>query len=163
MRRGGNGCRRTTSSRSSTTRSADAMTPLRAVRRFLLAILLFGMAGTTVELLLLKHDEGTLQLIPLALLAAGLVAILWHVVSPSRANAGAVRVTMLAFVLAGFAGIYLHYRANVEFQLEGDPHLSGRALLMKALEAKAPPALAPGVMIQLGLLGLAYTYRYEER
>ena len=34
---------------------------------------------------------------------------------------------------------------------------------MKVLEAKVPPALAPGVMIQLGLIGLAYTYRYKEQ
>ena len=63
---------------------------------------------------------------------------------------------------AGLAGLYFHYRANVEFQLESDPTLAGRALLMKVLEAKAPPALAPGVMIQLGLVGLAYTLRYKE-
>ena len=82
---------------------------------------------------------------------------------PTPAAAAAVQVTMAAFVAAGLAGFYFHYRANVEFQLEGDPTLEGRALLMKALEAKAPPALAPGVMIQLGLVGLAYTFRHKEQ
>jgi len=28
------------------------------------------------------------------------------------------------------------------------------------MTAKTPPALAPGAMIQLGLLGLVYTYRH---
>lgn len=139
------------------------MTPIQAVRRFLGVILFLGMSGTAVELLLLKHDEDRIQLIPLVLLAAGLVAVVAHAVRPSASSAGAIQVTMAAFVAAGLAGLYFHYRANVEFQLEGDPSLAGRALWMKALEAKAPPALAPGVMVQLGLLGLAYTFRHKER
>ena len=139
------------------------MTPIQAVRRFLGVILFLGMSGTAVELLLLKHDENWIQLIPLVLLAAGLVAVIAHVLRPSARTAGAIQVTMAAFVAAGVAGLYFHYRANVEFQLEGDPSLGGRALLMKALQAKTPPALAPGVMVQLGLLGLAYTFRHKER
>jgi hypothetical protein len=70
---------------------------------------------------------------------------------------------MVAFLAAGAAGIYFHYQANVEFQLETDASLRGRELLMKVLEAKVPPALAPGVMIQFGLIGLAYTYRSKEQ
>jgi hypothetical protein len=139
------------------------MGALPALRRFLGAILILGMIGTAVELLLLKHVEDRIQLVPLVLLAAGLVAVIGHAVRPTAASARAIRVTMAAFVAAGVAGFYFHCRANVEFQLEGDPTLAGRALLMKALEAKAPPALAPGVMVQLGLLGLAYTFRYKEQ
>jgi len=138
------------------------MTAIQAVRRFLGVILTLGMSGTAVELLLLKHLEDRIQVIPLALLAAGLVAVAAHAVRHTPVTAGAVRVTMMAFVAAGLAGLYFHYRANVEFQLESNPALAGRALMMKALEAKAPPALAPGVMIQLGLVGLAYTLRYKE-
>jgi hypothetical protein len=48
----------------------------------------------------------------------------------------------------------------VEFQLEVSPGLAGWELLRKALNAKAPPALAPGVMAQLGVLGLIYTFRH---
>jgi len=139
------------------------MTPLQSVRRLLFVILVLGMSGTAVELLLLKHDDDRIQLIPLVLLAAGVVAAVLHASRPTAATAGALRTTMIAFVAAGAAGLYFHYRANVEFQLETDPSLAGRALLMKALEAKAPPALAPGVMIQLGLVGLAYTLRFKER
>jgi hypothetical protein len=31
---------------------------------------------------------------------------------------------------------------------------------MKAIHSKAPPALAPAAMIQMGLLGLLYTYKH---
>lgn len=140
-----------------------AMTTLAALRRFLFAILAMGMAGAVIELLLLKHVDGAIQLVPVALLALGLVTLSWHAIRADGASAGAMRAVMLAFVAAGAAGIYFHYRTSVEFQLESDPALKGSALLWQVLEAKVPPALAPGLMVQLGLIGLAYTYRYKER
>lgn len=50
----------------------------------------------------------------------------------------------------------LHLKANMEFQREMDPSAPDRVLLVKAVRAKAPPALAPGAMVMLGLLGLLY-------
>ena len=133
------------------------------LRRVLRAILLIGLAGTTTELLLLKHDEGVAQFIPLVLIAIAFVTIVWHAVDQGPASLRAFQLTMVLFVGAGALGIYLHYRANVEFQREVDPSLAGRALIVKALTAKTPPALAPGSMSQLGLIGLAYAYRYPLR
>jgi hypothetical protein len=66
---------------------------------------------------------------------------------------------MIGFILAGPVGIALHYRGSTEFQKEIDPSISGFALFRKAMKAQAPPALAPGLMTQLGVLGLALTYR----
>ena len=103
------------------------------------------------------------RILRILLLFMGLVAVLAHAARPGSGTAAAVRLVMAAFLVAGLAGLYYHYSANIEFQLEGDPTLAGRALFMKALEAKTPPALAPGVMVQLGLLGLAYTFRHRER
>ena len=138
------------------------MTTLAAVRRILAAILLLGMTGTFAELLLLKHDEDTWQLVPLVLLGAGVVVVSWRMITGSTTSALVLRALMLLFFAAGATGIYLHYAANVEFQRETDPNLSGRALLWSVLQAKVPPALAPGVMVQLALVGLAYTYRHKE-
>ena len=139
------------------------VTALQSLRRFLLVILVVGLSGTFVELLLLKHDEDATQLVPLAVLALSLVTILWHAARPSGASATAVKVVMVLSIAAGLAGIYFHYSANREFALEGEPALAGRALWSRILEAKVPPALAPGVLVQLGLLGLAYTYRHKEQ
>ena len=138
------------------------MTTLAAVRRILAAILLLGMTGTFAELLLLKHDEDAWQLIPLVLLGAGVVVLGWRMFTGSASSALVLRVLMVLFLAAGATGIYLHYAANVEFQRETDPTLGGRALLWSVLQAKVPPALAPGVMVQLALVGLAYTYRHKE-
>lgn len=133
------------------------------LRRVLLAILLIGLTGTTIELLLLKHDEQAAQLIPLALIGLAFVAIAWHMLDGGRLSLRIFRSIMMLFVAAGALGVYLHYRANVEFQREVDPSIAGRALFVKAITAKTPPALAPGSMFQLGLIGLAYAYRYPSR
>jgi hypothetical protein len=135
------------------------MTTLQAVRRLLLAILVIGFTGTAVELLLLDHLEDRIQLIPLAAFVLGLAVLVWHTFRASRTSLLVVQVVMVLFLAAGLAGIYYHVRANVEFQREFDPTLRGGALLWQALRAKVPPALAPGVMVQFALIGLAYTYR----
>lgn len=139
------------------------MDTVTGLRRLLGAVLLLGMAGTLVELILLQHDEDSLQLVPLVLLGAGIVSVGWHARARSVPSALLVRGLMLLFIAGGLAGVYYHFAANVEFQRETDPALRGRALVWQALEAKVPPALAPGVLVQLGLVGLVYTYRYKER
>ncbi len=67
---------------------------------------------------------------------------------------------MAMFVVAAVLGITFHYQGNLEFQLEINPEQSSWDLFNKVIRAKAPPALAPGAMAQLGLLGLIYTYRH---
>ena len=133
------------------------------LRRILLGILVVGLAGLAIELLLLKHDEEAAQLVPLALIALAFVAIVWQAFNATPVSLRVLRAIMVLFVLAGGVGIALHYQANVEFQREVDPSIAGRALFVKAMTAKTPPALAPGSMTQLGLIGLAYAYRYPLR
>lgn len=131
-----------------------------ALRRLLLALLLLGVAGTTVELLFLGHDEDAKQIIPLASAAATVLAVGWHLIRPSRNSVRAIRAAMVVLIMTGLAGVALHFTSNAEFQREVDPGVSGQALFWKVMRAKAPPALAPGVFVQLGLLGLVFTYRH---
>lgn len=142
------------------TRSTEAAATLAALRRVLLGILLLGMAGTTTELLLLKHDEDATQLIPLVLIGLGYAAVAWNALKRTRLSITVLQVVMILFVASGLLGMYFHYQANVEFQLETRPELAGSKLLWTVLQAKTPPALAPGIMAQLGLIGLAYAYRH---
>ncbi len=136
-----------------------AANTLSTLRWRILTLLGCGLAATALELWLIGHDEDTRQLIPLAVIVPALVALVWHAVAPSRASIAAFRLAALALIASGAAGIYLHYMGNREFQLELDPSLAGLALMKKVLHATAPPALAPGQMALLGLLGLAATYR----
>ena len=131
-----------------------------AARRILLAILVLGISGISLELWLMAHTEDVYQLIPLWLAALGVVAIATVGLRPSAGTVRLFQGVMVLFLLSGIVGAYLHFQVNMEFQLEMDPGLSGMALYRKAILAKSPPALAPGAMIQLGLIGLAYTFRH---
>ena len=131
------------------------------IRRILLALFLLGVIGAAVELLLLGHTEDTLQWVPLVLFALGPLVLLVHGAVRRGATVRVFQLTMLLFVISGFVGCYLHYRARVEFKLETNPALAGWQLFREAITGgTVPPVLAPGMMIQLGLLGLAYTYRH---
>ena len=130
------------------------------MRRLLLVILTLGMLGTAADLLLLDHFEDVWQLPPLLVIACALLVVVWLVISGRPVAVIALRVSMVAFIVVGCSGMLLHYNGNSEFQREIDPALAGWDLVVKVMTAKAPPALAPASMIQLGLLGLLYTYRH---
>lgn len=141
---------------------AAAAAALTRLRRMVLGLVAFGLIGTSVELALLAHFEDLNQYIPFIVAGVSLVALAWHLFSRRRASVRAVQIAMLLTIATGLTGVVLHYRANMEFQLESDPSLGGFALMTKVLEAKAPPALAPGNMALLGLLGLAALHRVDE-
>jgi hypothetical protein len=133
---------------------------LSIMRRLMLLLLTAAMIGTAADLMLLDHHEDFWQMVPLAVIALGVVSV---VLSTLKGGAGPVmlmRVTMALFIGSGFVGMGLHYLGNNEFQLEMDPSLHGWSLFVKSITAKAPPALAPAAMIQMGLLGLLYTYKH---
>ena len=130
------------------------------MRKFLLAILFVGVVGMGAELLLLEHTGSTSALIPLVLIGLSLAVLVWHATTAHPVSVRALQGIMGLFLIAGTAGIALHYQSSMEFKLETNPALSGWALFWAVMTAKTPPALAPGAMIQLGLLGLVYTYRH---
>ena len=129
------------------------------MRRALLGLFLLGVVFTGVELLLLEHTETLWQSAPLGLLALALVALGGWLAVPGLLTLRAFQGLMLAHVLCGAVGLYLHYQGNVEFELEMYPSLEGFELFREATMG-ATPVLAPAMMAQLGLLGLLYVYRY---
>ena len=136
-------------------RSVDRI--LTVVRRGLVLILVLAMVGILAELLLVEHFEDAWQFVPLVLLVLGLAGLAWHVRAPSRASLRTLRSLMTAFMIAGLIGFVLHFRGNLEFELEENPNATPWVHFKEALMG-ATPALAPGVMIQIGLLGLLYAF-----
>ena len=133
---------------------------LAAIRGALLAIFLLGLLGAVAELLLLKHTDGFWKLVPLVLLVAALIVLGWRAIDRGAASVRVFQGTMILFLMSGGAGLLLHYRGNVEFELERRPAARGMALYWQAMKKGATPVLAPGTMIELGLVGLAYAFRH---
>jgi hypothetical protein len=130
-----------------------------ALRTLLLITLLVSLIGTTVELLLLEHFEDVWQWAPIVLMAASLLTLGWFALARAPASLNVLRGLMVLSALSGLVGVLLHYRGNVEFELEMYPDLSGWKLFKDAMMG-ATPALAPGAMLQIGLVGLAWTFRH---
>jgi len=128
-------------------------------RTLLFWVLVVGVIGILAELLLLGHDDDTLQFIPLGLGAAYLLAFAWYGATRGRGAVLAVRVVSGLACVSAAVGIFLHYRANVEWELETTPTMHGMELFREAITGSLP-LLAPGAMLQLGLLGLLWSHRH---
>jgi hypothetical protein len=140
--------------------TSDVAASTGSLRRFVLVALTVGLIGVLADLIVLKHFEDSWQLVPMVLIGLALGVIAWYLLGGGAASVRLLQILMLFFVVAGVAGVVLHFRGNMEFQLDIDPSLRGWDLFTKVIHAKAPPALAPGAMAQLGLLGLAYAFRH---
>jgi len=128
------------------------------LRRWILGVLVLGLLGTVTELVLLEHYEQPMQFVPLVLIVAAIAVLAWDFRRHDAASRRAVQIVMALFVLAGFIGFMAHFYGSAEYQLELNPDMTTWELLERVLRAKAPPLLAPGMMLQLGLLGLAYVF-----
>jgi NO-binding membrane sensor protein with MHYT domain len=129
------------------------------LRRLILFLLLFGLLGTTGELVLIEHFEDWRQKLPLVAMALGCVVATMALLRPSRRTLRVLQSTMVVFVAAGLLGLYYHYTGNAEFELEMRPSMEGFELVWESLKG-ATPALAPGTLVQFGLLGLLHTFKH---
>lgn len=129
------------------------------IRGVLLAALLVSLAGMLIELFLLEHTEDPWQWVPIVIGGVSVLVLGWFAVTRRPGALQVFRALMVLSIVGGLTGVLLHYRGNVEFELEMYPDLSGLKLFKDAMMG-ATPALAPGVMIQIGLIGLAWTIRH---
>ena len=126
-------------------------------QRVLLLIVIVSSAATLAELLLLEHTEEFYQLIPVILLPAAGVAATLVFFKPAKWSVNLLRSVLVLCLISAAVGIVLHYIGNTEFARERQPSLKGWALFSKSITG-ATPALAPGAMAQLSLIGLLATY-----
>jgi hypothetical protein len=146
------------------TADSSPLIVLTRLRGLLLSLLAAEIIGVGAELLLLSHWEDWWQLVPLIVLAVGLAVLTCHVIWRNQASLRAFQLVMILFLLSGGLGIWLHYDGRAEFRQELDPSLAGWKLFRAAMTGSTtPPVLAPGMMIQMGCLGLACLYCYQTR
>ncbi len=136
--------------------------PHRSVLKILLIALLFMLIGTGLELYLLDHYEDAWQLIPLICIGAALAGMVWVMSKPSGLSLRIFKGILGLSALSGLVGVYLHMKANYEFELEIKPGAQGWDLFTESLSG-ALPALAPGSMIALALIGYTYTLLIKQQ
>ena len=132
------------------------------LRRFLLLLLALGLLGSGVELLLLEHTETLIQWLPVLMIVVALLACGSMAFRPTRGKVWALRAVMVLLIGTGTLGLIQHYQGNMEFELEMRPTMGGLELFRESMMG-ATPALAPGMIAHLGLLGLVLTYGHPAR
>ncbi len=126
------------------------------LRRFALALCLLGVVTTPVELVLMHHYNDKDQIMPFVFLGLAAVGIAAAWFRPSARVLRGVRVLMVLVVLGSGIGVMEHLKANYRDATRGGaaPNLIELVLIGYA------PLLAPGILAQVGLLGLAFTYKH---
>lgn len=115
--------------------------------RFALIIFLLLHIGLILELFLIGHFESFWQYFPLIALGLGILSLALQ----SRSLL-LVKIFYLLTILAGVLGVILHLKNNWEFELEMYSGMAWSELLVKSFSG-ALPALAPGTLIPIGLMG----------
>ncbi len=111
--------------------------------------------GTLMELVLLGHFEDAWQMVPLVILASAILCFTGLYFTLHRLLLQAYKLIMTAAMFSGVLGVWFHLEANYEFETEMYPKLGGFELLSEMLSG-AIPALAPGSMVAVGLVGWLY-------
>ncbi len=114
---------------------------------FALLIFILLHTGLIAELVLIEHYQSLWQFLPIATLVLGLLSLRMPVKSLFL-----VKIFYLLTIVCGALGIILHLKNNWEFELEMYPGMRLGELMAKSL-AGALPALAPGTLIPIGLMG----------
>jgi hypothetical protein len=121
---------------------------LSRIRQLLLGLFAFGAAGIGAELMLIGHYTDATQSIPLYLLGAAALTTFWVAVAPSLTALRAFQFVMLLLIGGGIIGMTVH------------AEVAGEIVRGVRPPGPPPPSLSPGVLVQLGLLGLVYTYAH---
>ncbi len=115
--------------------------------RLAIPIFLFLHIGLFLELVLIGHYESFWQYLPLISLSLGLGSLFLI-----KRSLVLVKFFYLIIIISGVLGVFLHLKSNWEFELEMYPDISVKQLLMESLTGSIP-ALAPGTLIPIGLMG----------
>ena len=155
----------TVRSRLDALRSADTATLLRVG---LLGLVAFGIVGTTIELVFLRHWSTATESIVWPVMLGLAVAFAALIARPSRRVLQAVRVAALVATAFAVIGIAFHVKENLDAG-PLDRHYAARWDSMSVVEqwfdaitatVGPAPTLAPGVLAEMGLGLLLATVRH---
>jgi hypothetical protein len=132
------------------------------LRRFALALAAIGAVGTLLELTLIKHYASKDQVIPYVLLGLSALGVIAVTVRPTALVLRVFQVVMVVTILGSGIGMLEHLKVNARNAgaiTDNDRFPTTPSAILAGVNGFAP-LLAPGVLAQVGLLGLAFTYRH---
>jgi hypothetical protein len=137
--------------------NSDAI--LTKLRQFLLVITVAIFLMTVIELVFVGHWNETIQFLPFALCALGLITLLIAYFRPSRASVKTMYWSMIVIGVCSFIGFYEHMENNLSFWLEIQPNATTWELIVATFNGGIP-ILAPGILLLGALIGLAAIYEH---
>ena len=138
------------------------------LRRSLLGLAALGTLGTALELVLLRHWDNALELIPFAALGVLGVAIVMMARRPGARSVAIARALALSVLIVSAAGVFIHIRSNYEaapldFRYTASWPTTPEPIrwLLAATDTVGPsPTLAPAAIAFLALALLIVTLRH---
>jgi hypothetical protein len=132
---------------------------LEKLRQFLLIISTGVFIMTITELSFLSHWSETIQYLPFALCALGLLTLFLAYFRPGRGTIKVMQGSMVVIAICSFVGFYEHMVNNLAFHMEIAPNTTTWELILATLEG-ANPVLAPGILTLGAVIGLAAIYKH---
>jgi hypothetical protein len=132
------------------------------LRRFALALAAIGVVGTLLELTLIKHYASKDQVIPYVLLGLSALGLIAVMVRPTALVLRVFQAVMIVTILGSGIGMFEHLKANAHnagATQDKEAIPTTPSAILAGINGFAP-LLAPGVLAQVGLLGLVFTYRH---
>lgn len=138
------------------------------LRAGLLALAGLGVAGTALELAVIRHWESAVQLIPWAVLAVVAAAIVGVAVRPSEVRVRLGQGIGLVTLAAGAYGVFEHVSSNLSagpLDATYGPRWATMGTVARWWAAASggvgpSPTLAPAVLAQIGLCLLLATWAH---
>jgi hypothetical protein len=132
---------------------------LAQLRQFLLIISAGVFVMTVTELFFLSHWKQTIQFLPFALSALGLITLAFTYFHPTHGTLRFTRWSMLVIAACSLIGFYEHMANNYSFWLEIKPNATTWDLIKATLEG-ANPVLAPGILMLGAVIALMAIYKH---
>jgi len=137
----------------------EAEKVLAQLRQFLLIISVGIFIMTVTELFFLEHWSFTIQFLPFALSALGMVSAAMVYFRPNQKTVKFTQWAMILIAVCSLIGFYQHMAGNLTFWLEIEPDASTWDLVVATFKGGIP-VLAPGILTLGGVIGWSATYKH---
>jgi hypothetical protein len=130
-------------------------------RQWLLLLSTMATLMVPIELLFVEHYEEWKMYIPFVLSGLTLIGIFLVAFWPNKKTLLLFRIVMAFLLVGSLLGVYFHLSGNLELTEEINPELVGFSRIWDILSGAAP-ALAPGLLAQVALMGFLFTYKHPK-